>query len=84
MLSGEIALKNNHYYYNYMFPEFSDPKFKMAVRLNDQNKRELDIYTKNFILKAFQVIVQSRMGEIDRYTAKDNLTTDWVMFLSNY
>ncbi|XP_076467841.1 autophagy-related protein 13-like [Babylonia areolata] len=38
---------------------------------------ELDKYTRNFVLKSLQVIVQSRMGEKCRYTVKENSSLEW-------
>ena len=55
----------------------------MAVRLSEQNKKDLDRYTRNFVMKSLQVIVQSRMGEKCKYTAKENSGLEWVSLFIN-
>lgn len=50
---------------------------KMAVRLSEQDKKELDRYNRNFVMKTLQVIVQSRCGEKSKYTAKENSGLEW-------
>lgn len=51
----------------------------MANRLSNQDKRELDKFTKFLVFKAAQIIVQSRLGEKVSTQCKPQTTgTDWV------
>ena len=63
----------------------SEKKNTMEVqRLTDLDKKELDRYTRNFVMKTLQVIVQSRMGEKCKYTAKENSGLEWVCYYINF
>lgn len=50
-----------------------------TLKLNTQDKKDLDKFTKFLALKAAQIIVQSRSGEKVSTKCKPNSSgTDWV------
>lgn len=52
-----------------------------SVKLNPQDKKDLDKFTKFLALKAAQIIVQSRLGEKVQTQCKPHSSgTDWVSF----
>lgn len=59
-------------------------KMKMAsLKLSIQDKKELDKFTKFFVLKAAQIIVQSRFGDKVHTKCKPHSSgTDWVSLVS--
>lgn len=58
-----------------------------SVKLNAQDKKDLDKFTKFLALKAAQIIIQSRLGEKVQTQCKPHSSgADWVSlfsFLSN-
>lgn len=49
------------------------------MKLSNQEKKELDKFTKFLALKSTQIIVQSRLGEKVQTSCKPQITgTDWV------
>lgn len=54
---------------------------KMALKLSNQDKKDLDKFTKFFALKAAQIIIQSRLGEKVTTHCKPQTTgRDWVSY----
>lgn len=52
-----------------------------SVKLNAQDKKDLDKFTKFLALKAAQIIVQSRLGEKVQTQCKPHSSgADWVSF----
>lgn len=57
----------------------SDHAASMALKLSNQDRKDLDKFTKFFALKAAQIIIQSRLGEKVTTNCKPQTTgTDWV------
>lgn len=51
------------------------------MKLSNQDKKDLDKFTKFWALKSTQVIVQSRLGEKTSTACKPQSSgTDWVSF----
>lgn len=51
----------------------------MALKLSNQDKKDLEKFTKFFALKAAQIIIQSRLGEKVTTNCKPQTTgKDWV------
>lgn len=58
----------------------------MALKLSNQDRKDLDKFTKFFALKAAQIIIQSRLGEKVTTSCKPQTTgKDWVSpHIKNY
>ncbi|VEN64800.1 unnamed protein product, partial [Callosobruchus maculatus] len=55
----------------------------MAMKLSNQEKKELDKFIKFLALKSIQVIVQSRLGEKVSTACKPHTTgTDWAALVN--
>lgn len=54
----------------------------MALKLSNQDRKDLDKFTKFFALKAAQIIIQSRLGEKVTTNCKPQTTgKDWVRII---
>lgn len=52
---------------------------RMALKLSNQDRNDLDKFTKFFALKAAQIIIQSRLGKKVTTSCKPQTTgKDWV------